>query len=101
MKNKNRSKEQRVELVIKLIKKLKYFPRSDFFTCNDINNAYVNLYNSSYPAIQELKNAFDEYINNEYSVSGKIKFDEINRRIEFNLPIKLTIEPIFVLKQIN
>ena len=99
MNNRNRTKEEKVKLVMQLIKKLKYFPRSDFFTCNDINNAYVDLFNINYPAIKELKKSFDEYINNDYSVSGKIKFDEINRRIEFNLPIKSYIEPLFVLKQ--
>lgn len=97
---KNRTKEQRVVLVLDLIKKLKQFPRSDFFTNSNSNDLYVNLYNEEYPAIKELKQKFDEYINNEYSISGKIKFPEINRKIEYILPIKENIQPLFVLRQI-
>lgn len=97
----NRTKEERVVIVLDLIKKLKKFPRGDFFTTNNLDNLYINLYNEEYPAIKELKKGFDEYINNEYSVSGKIKFQEINRKIEYVLPIKKTIQPIFVLKHIQ
>lgn len=100
MKGINRTKEQRVALVMDLIKKLKYFPRSDKYTSLDTNNLYINLFNEEFPAIKELKNAFNEYINNEYSISGKIQFHEINRKIEYTLPIKSHINPLFVLKQI-
>jgi len=96
-----RTKEERVSIVIDLIKKLKYFKRADFFTSNDINNAYINLYNLEYDAIKELKKSFDEYINNEYSVSGKIMFYEINKIIDYNLPIKKSINPLFVLRQVK
>lgn len=100
MKSRKRTKEERLNVVMNLIKKLRYFPRSDFFTNENINDIYVNLFNEEYPAIKELKTIFNEYIHNEYSVSGKIKFQEINRKIEYILPINANIDPLFVLKQI-
>jgi hypothetical protein len=101
MKGIKRTKQERVSLVIGLIKKLKYFPRSDFFTNENVKDIYVNLFNEEYPAIKQLKSVFDEYIKNEYSMSGKIKFEEINRKIEYILPINVDRDPVFILKQIQ
>lgn len=104
MKGQNKSKKERLDIVMNIIKKLKYFPRSNFFTHDNVNELYVNLFNEEYPAIKELKKVFDEYINqdesNLYNMSGKIKFQEINKKIKYTLPIKKHIEPIFVLTQL-
>jgi repressor of nif and glnA expression len=98
MKHKKRTKEEKVGIVMNIIKKLKYFPRSDFLTNENIENVYVNLFNEEYSAIKELKSVFTEYINNEYNLSGKIKFLEINRTIKYTLPVYSNISPVFVLK---
>ena len=52
----------------------------------------------------ELKKIFKNYITqNEplQSYEGSIHFDEINRTIEYILPVKKNIDPVFVLRYIN
>jgi ribonuclease D len=96
-----RTKEERLNLVVTIINKLKKFPRSD----NNKESPHINLYNDEYDAIKELKKIFKEYItqNDEYanSYSGKIKFVEINRIIEYILPINPKNEPVFVLRYVS
>jgi len=105
-----KTKEERVKIVIDIIKKLRYFPRSDFYHKNQdfktTEDIYINLYNEEFPAIQKLKVVFNEYINQKdsepntmYSMSGKIEFEEINKYIEYLLPIKSYSNPIFALKK--
>lgn len=89
---------ERLQIVLDITNKLKSFPSSS-------GNSTLNLYNMESNAIYELKQIFKEYINQNdnddkslTSYSGKIHFDEINRTIEYILPIKKHINPMFVLR---
>ena len=97
MKKQNfKSQSERTSLVIDLCKKLKSFP-SEY--------GVVNLYNTQFTAIQKIKQVFNDYIyqddtNPEHLVgfSGKIYFPEINKFIQYNLPVRTSSTPLFVLK---
>lgn len=88
-----RTKEDRLQIVLNIAKRLRNFPTTD-------GTRTVDLYNESYPAIAELKTVFDEYIKSHQrsSLAGKIRFPEINKTIEYILPAKTHIEPLFVLR---
>lgn len=94
-----KSKRERLEIVLSIINKLKTFPKQVITTNNSL---FVNLYNFEYNAIKELKKIFDRYINQEdnlsIGISGKIHFSEINRTIQYNLPVGKNSQPLFLLK---
>lgn len=87
----NRTRFQRLQVALDLINKMK----------NDTGLRHV--YNDQFPAIQQLKLVFKEYINqdenNLLSYSGKIKFAEIGMTIEYKLPIKTIHDPLFVFRR--
>ena len=84
-----RNKEERLKLVLGLSKQLRDFPD-------------VNLWNSQFESITKVKQIFNEYVNQDEKHasgrSGKIYCDELNRIIDFILPIKSNVEPLFVLR---
>lgn len=88
-----RNTRERLQTVLDIAKKLRNFPSTD-------GSRTVDLYNESFPAIAQLKKVFNEYIRNEHrdSVAGKIRFPEIHKTIEYILPAKSVIEPVFVLR---
>lgn len=89
-----RDKSERVTLILYLVKKLQNFP-IDY-------DRTMNLYLSDFDAIHKLKKVFTEYINQDekyaVSLSGRIKFEELNKVIEYTLPIKRTIEPSLIFR---
>jgi hypothetical protein len=87
------STQEKLEIVLSIVKKLSNFNASDM-------SKSINLYNDSYPAIAQLKSVFNEYIKTDItsSMSGKIKFPEINKTIEYILPAKTHVQPMFVLR---
>lgn len=92
-----KTREERLEIVLDIVKKLSKFPTT--------TGTYINLYEINCPAMNEIKIIFNRYINQDDSTpellvgeTGKIKFPEIGRKIEFILPIKKTIPPTFILK---
>lgn len=91
-----KSKNDRLEIILSIIKKLQNFPTQGELTC-------VNLYNFEYTAIKELKHIFDQYLYQEEQISvglsGKINFPEINRTIYYNFPVSKKAQPLFLLKQ--
>lgn len=94
-----KTKEERLEIVLDIVKKLSNFPT--------ITGTYINLYEINCPAINELKMIFNRYLAQDdrftellVGETGKIKFPEIGRRIEFILPIKKTGKPTFILKSL-
>ena len=99
-----RNKRERLELVLEIAKILKKFPTSalgDYFGKEE----YINYYDTSYPAIEKIKNEFNYYINQDdknykmlTGVSGKIPFPEIEKYIEYVLPIKLSQKSHFVFR---
>jgi hypothetical protein len=93
---KRRNKEDRLKVVLEIASKLKKFPASD-------NTTTLDLYNSSFDSITKLKKVFNDYINQDdtkhvIGYSGKIKFPEINRYIEYILPIQKHVEALCVFK---
>ena len=88
-----RTQQEKLCIVLDIVKKLSNFNASDM-------SKSINLYNDSYPAIAQLKSVFDEYIKTDItsSMSGKIKFPEINKTIEYILPAKTHVQPMFVLR---
>jgi len=89
--NNHRNKEERLKIVLDIINKLKNF---------NINNENVNLYNSNYSFIKEFKIITNMYINGTQQ-KGYLEFSEINKKIEYNFPLKTYKKPLFVIRMIN
>ena len=90
MKLRNLNKNERLEIVLDIVYKLKRFQAK-----NDAG--YVDIYNMEYEAMRKLKSIFDEYISTEPSIekSGKIYFGELNRNIHYVLPSNDRRIPLF------
>ena len=88
-----KTKGEKVKIVVDIAKKLSNFPRSDNPELS------INLYNDVYEPISELKEIFKRYIEQKQSISGKLDFPEINKVIEYILPVGKHIDPLFVLRQ--
>ena len=99
-----RNKAKRLEVVLEIAKILKRFPTAalgDYFGKEE----YINYYDSHYPAIDKIKKEFDYYINQDdrnikmlVGVSGKIPFPEIEKYIEYVLPIRINQKSHFVFR---
>jgi hypothetical protein len=94
--------KERLAIVVNIVKQLKQFPKSN---PQPGDNLFIDLYNIEYSAIKQLKDIFSEYIHQDDSqpnkligFSGKIYFEEINRDIEYILPIKKHNDYMFTLK---
>lgn len=86
------NKNDKVKIVIDIIKKLKEFPTK--------NNSTIDLYNKEYTYVQKFKDITMKWINNEHSeYEGSIYFEELNKYFEYKFPAKSNIEPLFVLRQ--
>ena len=86
---------ERLKNVLQIVNKLKQFK------CT--NNAIINLYNEKLcHFIVELKQIFEKYIKQEETnlvdFKGVLYFEEINKNIEYVLPCRKDIEPLFVIK---
>jgi len=99
MKNKYniKTKEERLNIVLDIAKKLKNY--------NTPKGEIVNLYNDEYSFVPELKKIFNDYIKQEDDLaldySGILRFEEINKWIEYKLPIKKNAQPLFVIRMNN
>lgn len=94
---KYKSKEERLQIILDIVRKLKNFPTT--------TGTKIDLYNCDFPAMAQLKIIFNRYINQDdsdlkslVSESGKIPFPEINRKIQYILPVKKDASPTFILK---
>lgn len=94
MNSNSKSVGERVQLVLDIAKRLRRFPRTDM-------SGYIDLYNSPFPAIIEMKRIFKEYIDSGVGVSGKIPFPEIDREIVYILPARKQTQPLFVMRKRN
>jgi hypothetical protein len=86
---------ERLQIVLQIVNKLKNF------RCE--NNAIIDLYNENLcHFITELKQIFDKYIKQEepnlIDYQGILYFQEINKNIEYFLPCRKNVEPLFVIK---
>jgi hypothetical protein len=99
-----RNKAQRLEVVLEIAKILKKFPTAalgDYFGREE----YINYYDTTYEAIEKIKKEFEYYINQDdknqkmlTGVSGKIPFPEIEKYIEYVLPIRINQKSHFVFR---
>ena len=101
MNNVFRNKNQRLQVVLDIAKKLVNFPKhniGDYTT----ESPFIDLYNSDFDAIIKLKKEFNNYIyqddNSLVSFSGNIYCPEINRIIHYLLPVKTNNQPVFAFK---
>jgi hypothetical protein len=99
-----RNKSERLAVVLEIAKMLNKFPTN---LLNEYagDETYINLYHSKYEAIIKVKKEFDFYINQDDTnpklltgVSGRIPFLEIEKIIEYVLPIKKNQETHFVFR---
>jgi hypothetical protein len=86
------SQEERLKIVVEIVSKLKSFPTNSNY------DKTINLYNSEYPAIVRIKAIFKEYIHNGHNQSGVIKFPELGKKIEYILPTRKGVQPLFVFR---
>ena len=88
------TQDERVKIVLDIAKKLKCYPGK--------NGEIVNLYNDEYSFIPEFKKICNEYIKIDSSIpnnfTGKLDFLEIDRKIEYALPIKRGSKCLFVIR---
>jgi hypothetical protein len=94
-----KNKKERLEVVLEIAKKLREFPT------NQRTGDTIDLYNGYYDAIHEIKDVFNQYVNQDDNqpkqlipFSGKIDFPELRRQIEYILPIKKEATSLFVLR---
>jgi hypothetical protein len=92
------NKIERLKIVLDIMKSLKDFKGR--------NNEPVNLYSDQYSFITEFKKITKEYIDlddnnpkNMKEFKGTLYFEEIDRNIEYILPIKSYRKPLFVIRQ--
>lgn len=101
-----KSKAERVQLVLDIVRKLKQFPKASIDgAIRSTDELYINLYDTEFPAIVQVKQIFTEYIQQDdmkprclTGFAGKIQFPEIGRTIEYSLPIRKLAQPLFVLR---
>lgn len=91
------TKNERLTFIMDIINSLRSF-RGE-------NGEAANLYNEEYSAIKQLKAIFDEYLNqpDDTSVSfeGTIKFEELNRKLQYRLPAFSPHKPLLLMKKPN
>ena len=85
------SKEEKVKIIVDIIKKLKTFPTK--------NGSTIDLYNKEYKYVEKFKTISMNWVNTEHSeFEGSIYFEELNKYFEYNFPSKKKNEPLFVLR---
>tara|TARA_X000000950_G_scaffold100480_2_gene127018 strand:+ start:7307 stop:7591 length:285 start_codon:yes stop_codon:yes gene_type:complete len=85
------SKEEKVKIIVDIIKKLKTFPTK--------NGSTIDLYNKEYNFVEKFKTISMNWVNTEHSeFEGSIYFEELNKYFEYNFPSKKNTEPLFVLR---
>jgi len=85
----NYSKIERLKIVLDIMNKLKKFT---------INNEIIDLYNSNYSFIIELKNITNIYIKEGTNQKGFLEFKEIDKTIEYIFPQKNYKKSLFVIR---
>ena len=83
------TKIERLQIVLDIMNKLKNF---------NLNNEVIDLYNSNYSFIKELKDITKNYINDGKSYKGFLEFTEIGKKIEYLFPDKNYKKSLFVIR---
>jgi hypothetical protein len=91
------TKNERLTFIMEVITSLMNFKNE--------NGDNVVLYNEEFSAIKTLKQVFDAYLNqnDDTSVSfeGSIKFEELNRKLQYRLPAFYPHKPLLIMKKPN
>jgi hypothetical protein len=80
---------EKVEICTDIAKKLKTFKGE---------HGAVNLFNDNYSFVPILKQLFQEYIHGDVYLKGELDFVEIDRKIEYHLPLTKNHNPLFVIR---
>jgi hypothetical protein len=83
------SQLQKVQITLDIAKQLRYFEGP---------NGKVNLFNQEYTFVPKLKKIFQDYIHSDKQFKGTIPFEEINKIIEYRLPVRSDKKPLFVIR---
>ena len=85
------SKNEKLSIIIDIVRKLQNFPTS--------NGSTTNFYNNNYTFYDEFKCITNKWIkNSKSSFKGKLYFGEINKYFEYDFPDTKNKEPLFVLR---
>lgn len=91
------TKNERLSFIMEIIRSLRSFKGE--------KGDLIDLYNEDYSAIKSLKQVFDSYLNqndnSSVSFEGTIKFEELNRKLQYRLPAFHPHKPIFIMKKPN
>ena len=81
--------QQKLKITLDIAKQLKFY---------ETPAGKVNLWNEQYTFIPKLKQIFNDYIHGTRKYVGKLHFEEIDKWIEYSLPILITKKPLFVIR---
>lgn len=82
---------ERLQISMEIITNLKNYKMK--------NGKAIDLYNENLcKFVKELKGLINSYIRGDSGFNGKISFDEINKTIEYNLPLYKNEQPLFVIR---
>lgn len=85
------SQSERLNIVLDIVKKLKNYKLNTGNT--------IDLYNSTLCSfITDFKIITNKYIKEEKEYKGTLYFEEINKTIEYILPINKNKNPLFVIR---
>ena len=85
------SRNERLEIVLNIVKKLKNYELK--------NGSTINLYNENLCSfVKEFKEITKKYIKEGKKYEGTLYFEEINKNIKYILPINKNEEVLFVIR---
>ena len=84
-----KSSKEKLEIVMDIVKKLKNY---------QTNTGIQDIYLPYYSYVQECSVIFNDYIRKNDRKKGKILFKEINKMIEYDLPVNKRGQPLFVIR---
>lgn len=88
------NKEEKVAIVVDIVKKLKTFPQK--------HGGTIDLYNNQYSFVEKFKAITMDWIKTDQSeFKGSLYFEEINKYFEYKFPKKKSDEPLFVLRALS
>ena len=87
-----KTSKEKLEIVLDIVKKLKNY---------ETNVGVQDIYLDHYSYVKHCSTVFNNYIRNNDRQKGKVLFEEINKYIEYDLPVNKRGKPLFVIRQNN
>ena len=84
-----KSSKEKLEIVLDIVKKLKNY---------ETNTGVQDIYLEHFSYVKIISKVFNDYIRNNDRKKGKVLFEEINKFIEYDLPINKNGKPLFVIR---